>query len=203
VTTTAVTRPRAVVREVPAGRRAGWWGMILFLLTDLAVFASMFASYFYLRFAGGGPWPPNGVEEPKLLKASIMTVLLLTSSGPMVFADLGIKKGSRRRLLVGTAVTILLGAAFLVVQSTEYREELRHDKPTSEAYGSIFYTITGWHGLHVFSGLLMLLFLLAAGAAGRITRQHHVRVRLIALFWHTVDAVWIVIMLCLYLSPRL
>jgi len=199
----AVTRPGAAAREVPAGRRPGWWGTVLFLLTDVAVFAAMLASYFYLRFAANSEWPPAGIEVPKLLKPAILTVLLVPSSIPLIWADLGIKKGQRGRLIAGVSLTFLMGAAFLGVQYTEYAEKLKEYGPSSNAYGSLFYLITGWHGFHVLVGLLGLAFVLAAAISGRITKHHHARVRMIALFWHTVDAVWIAIVATVYLSPHL
>lgn len=199
----AAERPAALIREVPTGRRPGWWGTMLFLLTDVAVFAALLASYFYLRFAANTQWPPAGIEQPKLMKPAILTVLLLSSSAPMVWADLGIKKGDRRRLILGVALTFALGAAFLYVQYTEYADKLKHYTPSTNAYGSLFFTITGWHGLHVLVGLLGLLFLLVAAVSGRITKHHHARVRMIALFWHTVDAVWIAIVLTVYISAHL
>lgn len=203
--TSAATRPDAVAREVPAGRRPGWWGMVLTLVTDVAAFAALLAAYFYIRFVtAGDDWPPDEISDPKLLKAWIMTALLVTSSAPLIFADLGIKKGHRGRLLVGVALTILLGAAFLYVQSLEYHEKLTKEfQPQTNAYGSLFFLITGFHGLHVVLGLLTMLVILVAGLSGRITRKHHALVRIAGLYWHTVGAVWIFIFGSLYLAAQL
>ncbi|SFE83187.1 cytochrome c oxidase subunit 3 [Blastococcus tunisiensis] len=204
-TVSAATRPDAVAREVPAGRRPGWWGMVLTLATDVAAFAALLAAYFYIRFVTAGDnWPPGEIPEPKLLKAWIMTGLLLTSSLPLVVADLGIKKGRRGRLLAGVGLTFLLGAAFLAVQGLEYHEKLTKEfTPQTNAYGSLFFAITGFHGLHVILGLLALLLILVAGLSGRITRHHHAVVRITGLYWHTVGAVWIVIFASLYLAAQL
>jgi heme/copper-type cytochrome/quinol oxidase subunit 3 len=196
-------RPSALARETPAGRSPAWWGMVLFLLTDLTVFAALIASYFYLRFAANPTWPPPGIEVPKLLKPAVLTGLLVSSSVPLIWADLGIKKGDRKRLIVGLLMTIALGCTFLFVQYTEYDEKLAKYKASTNAYGSLFYTLTGWHGFHVLVGVLVLVFVLAAAASGRITKHHHARVRVIALFWHTVDAVWIAIVLTVYVSNHL
>lgn len=201
--TGAAMRPSALRREVPAGRRAGWWGMVLFLVTDLALFAALLAAYFYLRFVTSEQWPPGDISEPKLLKAWIMTGLLVGSSVPLVFADLGIKKGSRARLLAGGILTVLLGLAFLYVQYREFTEKLGEFSPSTNAYGSAFFTITGFHGLHVIAGVLALSFVLLAAATGRITRSHHALVRIVALYWHTVGAVWVVIFASLYLAAQL
>ncbi|RBY82376.1 heme-copper oxidase subunit III [Geodermatophilus sp. TF02-6] len=203
--TSAATRPRAVAREVPAGRRPGWWGMVLTLVTDVAAFAALLAAYFYVRFVTtGADWPPGDIADPKLLKAWIMTALLVTSSAPLVFADLGIKKGRRGRLLVGVGLTLLLGAAFLYVQYSEYTEKLTTEfTPQTNAYGSLFFVITGFHGLHVVLGVLTMLVVFVAGATGRITRKHHAVVRIAGLYWHTVGAVWVFIFASLYLAAQL
>jgi cytochrome c oxidase subunit 3/cytochrome c oxidase subunit I+III len=203
IATGAATRPAALAREVPAGRRPAWWGMVLFLVTDLAVFAGALASWFYLRFTAAAAWPPAGISEPKLVRPAVMTVVLLASSAPMVWADLGIKKGDRRRLITGILGTVLLGGGFLALQATEYSEKLKEFGPSQGAYGSMFYAITSFHALHVLLGIVALLFVATAAASGRITTSHHIRVRVVSLYWHTVDAVWVAILLSLYLSPHL
>jgi len=198
------TRPAAAAREVPAGRRPGWWGMVLTLATDLAAFAALLAGYFYIRFVTAQAWPPDGIAEPKLLKPWIMTALLLGSSAPLIWADLGIKKGSRGRLLAGGALTLLLGLAFLVLQYLEYREKLAKEfQPDTNAYGSLFFVITGFHGAHVILGCLAMALVLVAAAFGKISRSHHALVRITGLYWHTVGGVWVVIFSSLYLAAHL
>jgi heme/copper-type cytochrome/quinol oxidase subunit 3 len=200
----AATRPQALAREVPAGRRPGWWGMVLTLATDVAAFAALLAAYFYVRFVtAGNVWPPDGITEPKLLKPVIMTVLLIGSSAPLVIADLGIKRGARGRLLVGVPLAALMGAAFLFLQYQEYGEKLREFTPQTNAYGSLFFVITGFHGLHVAVGVIALALILVAALSGRITRKHHAIVRITGLYWHTVGGVWILIFASLYLAARL
>lgn len=192
----------ALSREVPAGRRPGWWGMVLALVTDVAAFASLLGAYFYVRFVTSAEWPPDGIEDPKLLKASILTALLVVSSLPLVVADLGLKKGSRARLLVGGSLTALLGAAFVAVEYLEYVDELKHFQATTNAYGSLFYTITAFHVLHIMLGVLLLLLLLVAAAIKRLGREHHIIIRIFALFWHTSVVVWVAIFASLYLAVR-
>lgn len=199
----AATRPGAAAVEQPAGRTTAWWGMVLLIATEAAFFAVLLASYFYLRFAGGGPWPPAGIEDPKLLKPLIMTGLLLTSSVPMIWADREIRRGHVGRTATGIVLAIVLGLAFLGLQGVEYAEKLRSFTMTTNAYGSLFYSITGFHGLHVLVGLLMMAFLLVGLVRGRYGAKRHLRVRLTAFYWHFVDAVWIFILSSLYLSPHL
>lgn len=197
------TRPAAVAVEQPSGRTTAWWGMVLFITTEAAFFAVLLASYFYLRFASPGPWPPGGIEDPKLLKPLIMTGLLLASSAPMVWADRQIRKGRVGRTAAGVTLAFVLGSAFLVLQGFEYAEKLRTFTLTTNVYGSLFYSITGFHGFHILVGLLMMGFLLVGAARGRYGAHRHERVQLVAFYWHFVDAVWIFILSSLYLSPHL
>ena len=75
----AATDAAALTVESPVGRPTGQWGMFLFVATEATFFATLLASYFYIRFTHGGAWPPDGIEDPKLLKPAIMTVLLIAS----------------------------------------------------------------------------------------------------------------------------
>lgn len=197
------TRPRAAAVEQPSGRSTAWWGMVMFITTEAAFFAVLLAAYFYVRFAGGGPWPPEGIEKPKLLKPLIMTALLLSSSGPMVWADRQISRGRPGRTAAGMMTSLVLGVAFLALQGSEYAEKLGKFTWTETTYGSLFYSITGFHGFHVFVGLLMMTFVLVGLARGRYGGRRNERVKLVAFYWHFVDGVWIFILSALYLTPYL
>jgi heme/copper-type cytochrome/quinol oxidase subunit 3 len=200
----ATTGAEALSTELPVGRSIGWWGMVLVVVTDAALFACLLGSYFYLRFQFGPQWPPPGIEHPKLLTPLVMTALLLPSSLPMVWAEHGIRRGQRWRLRSGLIATLVLGASFLILQATEYAEKLKQFTITTDVYGSLFYAITGFHGLHVLVGLAMVSWLLAASArAGSFGVHRHERVRNTAIYWHFVDGVWAAILFTVYLSPRL
>jgi len=177
--------------------------MFLFVATEATLFACLLASYFYVRFTTSGDWPPGGIEDPKLLKPLIMTALLLTSSVPMIWGDHAIRHGHPRRLVVAVALTLLLGVAFLSVQATEYAEKVREFTPRDNAYGSLFYTITTFHGFHVLTGLAMLAWVEVAAIRGKFSAGRHERVRMVSIYWHFVDVVWIAIVLSLYVSPHL
>ncbi|MEV4198253.1 cytochrome c oxidase subunit 3 [Micromonospora globbae] len=200
----AATSTEALTTELPAGRSTGWWGMVMFVATEATLFACLLGSYFYLRFQHGGEWPPGGIEQPRLLRPLVMTAVLLPSSLPIVWAERGIRRGERRRLRVGLAATFLLGLTFLGLQATEYAELLHEFTVTTNAYGSLFYVITGFHGLHVFIGLTMVSWLLSASLrGGSFGARRHDRVRNVAIYWHFVDVVWAAILFTIYLSPRL
>jgi heme/copper-type cytochrome/quinol oxidase subunit 3 len=195
--------PAALSREHPRGRPVGEWGMLLFISTEATLFACLLASNYYIWFSRGGAWPPDGIEEPKLLKPLIMTALLLVSSGPMIWGDLAIRRGKPGQLKAAIPITMVLGITFLALQGTEYAEKVQTFTWTTNAYGSLFYVITGFHGFHVFTGLIMLSFTEIAALAGKFTGTRHERVRMVALYWHVVDVIWIAILFTLYISPHL
>jgi heme/copper-type cytochrome/quinol oxidase subunit 3 len=189
--------------EQPVGRSTGWWGMVLFITTEATLFAALFGSYFYLRFQTSGPWPPGGIENPKLVTPLIMTAVLVPSSLPLLWAVRGIERGRQWQLRTGLVATLVMGLTFLSLQGAEYAEKLEEFTFTTNVYGSLFYAITGFHGFHVTVGLLMGGWLLAASLRGSFSPRHHERVRIVALYWHFVDIVWVAILFTIYLSPRL
>jgi heme/copper-type cytochrome/quinol oxidase subunit 3 len=199
----ADARTRALAREMPSGRRPGWWGMVLFLFTDASAFASMIAAYFYLEFVTSPQWPPPGDPLPKLAKASIITGIIVASCVPLVLADRGLARGSRAPAALGTLATGLCGLAFVAIELWEYSDELRTTTPQKDAYGSIFYALTGFHVLHIMLGTLFLLVLALTAATGRLTSRHHVVVRVFGLYWYVSVVLWVLIYGALYWSVRL
>ncbi len=187
---------------VSGGRATGFWGMVMLIFTEATLFGLLLYSYFYLRFHSGPVWPPDGIEKPDLFLVSIMTPILLLSSGPMHWAHTGIRQGKVWRLRVGLLLTFVMGATFLGFQGVEYREILtREFTPRTNIYGSLFFTITGFHGIHVAVGLVMNLWLQWYARRGRFSAERHLAVENVALYWHFVDAVWVFILFSLYLSP--
>lgn len=200
----AATGAEALSTELPVGRPTGWWGMVMFVATEATLFACLLGSYFYLRFQYGPQWPPPGIDKPKLLIPLVMTAVLVPSSLPVVWAEHGIRRGQRWRLRAGLAATLVMGLSFMALLVIEYHEDLAHFTMTTNVYGSLFYVITGFHGLHVLVGLTMIGWLLAASLRGGSFGAHrHERVRNVAIYWHFVDTVWVAILFTIYLSPRL
>ncbi|HEY4306739.1 MAG TPA: cytochrome c oxidase subunit 3 [Gemmatimonadaceae bacterium] len=199
--TSAVTSAAMRVDEGATGHASmAWWGMLLFLLNEATLFASLIASYFFLATANAS-WPPAGVEKPALALPLIMTAALLSSSVALVYGERGLERGNRRHYRIGVLTTIVLGLVFLGLQLKEYIEKLQTLTPSQNSYGSVFYTITGLHGAHVLFGLLFLGWALAREMNGTATAASY-GLKNASLYWHFVDGVWLVILTSLYLSPR-
>lgn len=184
----------------PAGRGApGWWGMVLLIVTEASLFVYLLFSYFYLASMARGAWPPSG--PPELRLALPNTGILLLSSGAMIWAESGIRRGDRGRLTLGVVVALVLGLVFLSIQLVEYRHQTF--SPATDAYASLFYTITGFHGAHVAVGLVMIAVVAIRASLGHFSETRHLAVTNVAMYWHFVDAVWLAVFTSLYLSPRL
>lgn len=181
------------------GRRAsGWWGMIGLIATEAALFGYLLFSYFYLYTRSHGGWLP---ELPKLRIALPNTIILIVSSLILAWGERGIRQGKRGRLLGALALSFVLGVVFIGLQMLEW-----HSKPfglTDSAYGSLFFTITGFHVAHVVGGLLMLATLFVWTARGDFSAARHSAVSTGALYWHFVDVVWLCVFTTFYISPYL
>lgn len=204
IPTAETGKPGEVLPVVASGPRAlGWWGMVLLIATEATLFAVLIASYWYLRFRSGPVWPPNGIEKPSLTLPLIMTAILWSSSIPTHIADHGIRKGSQPRLRLGLLLSFLLGLTFLIMQlAIEYPHSLKLHPPSSGAYGTLFFSLTGLHGLHVAVGLLVSIWVQARAWQGAFDEHRHLSVQNFAMYWHFVDTVWLFVLATVYLSPH-
>jgi heme/copper-type cytochrome/quinol oxidase subunit 3 len=185
-------------------RSYSWWGMVWLIATEATLFGMLIASWFYVRSTTSPVWPPEGIEDPKLAVPLIMTAILWSSSFPVHMADRGIRKGSQRRLRVGLTMTFILGAVFLTMQLVlEWPETLREFTPQTNTFGSMFFTITGFHALHVFIGLVLILWTLVRAWHGAFDEHRHVTVQNVVMYWHFVDVVWAFVLASLYVAPHL
>ena len=180
-------------------RSPGRLGMILVIATEASFFAYLLFAYFYLASMAPGAWPTTGA--PSLHLALPNTFILIASSATIWWGEIGIRKGNQTQLKLGLLMTLVLGIVFLGLQAVEYSRQTF--TPDSSAYGSLFFTITGFHGAHVFVGLLMNVVIQVRAWCGHFSEKHHLAMSNVALYWHFVDVVWIVVFASLYLSPRL
>ena len=198
-------RPSAELPHETHGPRSfAWWGMAWLIATEATLFAALIASYFYLRFSHGPEWPPGGIEAPALELPLIMSAILLSSSIPVHMAESAIKKGNHLGMRVGLLVGFLLGLVFLIITLVvEWPEKLHEFSPTTNVYGSLYFTITGFHLAHVVVGLLMSVWTQARAWAGAFGSDRHVTVQNFTMYWHFVDVVWVFVFVTIYLSPNL
>jgi heme/copper-type cytochrome/quinol oxidase subunit 3 len=195
--------PGEVLAEHAVGPRSfGWWGMIWLIATEATLFAILLASYFYLRFRHP-EWPLEHIEPPKLEVPLIMTAILWSSSIPVHIAEKGIEKGNQGKLKWGLALGFLLGFIFLAITvGLEWPETLHEFTPRTNAYGSMFFTVTGFHLSHVIVGLSVSAFTQVRAWQGAFDEKKHVSVQNFAMYWHFVDIVWLFVFLSLYISPH-
>jgi heme/copper-type cytochrome/quinol oxidase subunit 3 len=192
---------RAAASELPLNlddRRAPlWWGMVGLITVEAVLFASLIVSYFYLRFYAPD-WPMGDISKPSLLLPSIGAAILIISSGPMYWADSSIQRGNVRNLKIGLALSFILGVAFLTLKFVEY-SGYDYDW-TTNAYGSITWTIVGFHSVHVIAVLLKVAVVFTAAVRGYFSAERSLGVRINGLYWHFVVVVWIPLFFTLYLS---
>jgi cytochrome c oxidase subunit 3 len=170
-------------------------GTVVWLASELMFFGGLFATYFTLR-GSNHPWPPPDTHLA-VVRTGFATLALIASSGTMHLAVRSAEEEDRRSTMQWLAATIGLGLLFLANQLTEWLQ-LDFSVSTS-AYGSMFYVMTGFHGLHVIGGLCFMLavIVLISGRTSRVPPGTTLQV--CSYYWHFVDVVWIGMYSTLYL----
>lgn len=175
----------------------GKMGMWVFLVSEIMFFTGLIGSYIVLRLGSQG-WPePSSMLNTRLL--GFNTFVLLSSSLTMVLAHHAIVEGRRGDCVRNLLLTALLGGAFLAIKGFDY-VHMWHEGFTlsTSLFGSCYYLLTGFHALHVLSGIILLL-VLAKSVSGPLWQELAVRVESSGLYWHFIDMVWVVLftILCL------
>jgi cytochrome c oxidase subunit III len=172
---------------------AGWWGMALLIATEFTLFASLIASYFYLRFQAS-TWPPAGIEAPSVTLPAVFTGILVASCAP-VYGAVRMARAGRRPAAWGLlAVALAVQGAYLGLQLWLFVDDLNAFSPADTAYGSIYFALLGIHHVHVAVGLLLDLWLLGVLAFG-LTNYRLIALRLIAMYWYFVASVAVLVLL--------
>ncbi|THD61415.1 cytochrome c oxidase subunit 3 [Phenylobacterium sp.] len=177
----------------------GWLGVLCLIATEACLFAYLLFSYFYIAIQRGPGWSPE--PNPSLAMAGPNTLILLASSVAAWWGEGGAKGGQRTRQLLGLSLAILLGAIFLIVQVFEWKAKTF--RPTDGSYGSLYFTITGFHMAHVVVGLAMLIAVTGWSWLGLFQPRRHEPVSNVVVYWHFVDAVWLAVFATFYLAPHL
>ena len=205
------------------------WGMGWFIFSEVMFFACFFGVLFYARqfslpWLGGagnnfmtgellwpgfqGVWPSNGPGDLggrfQIMGAwglpAINTLILLSSGVTVTWAHWGLKEGDRKKLVLGLAATVALGALFVVLQAIEYSHAYHELNLTlgTGIYGSTFFMLTGFHGLHVTLGAIILFVVLLRSIKGHFTPDNHFAFEAAAWYWHFVDVVWLGLFIFVY-----
>jgi heme/copper-type cytochrome/quinol oxidase subunit 3 len=175
-------------------------GMLIFILSESVFFAALILAYaFYRTFPGQpGPSPDNSLDP---LFTGFFSLALFSSSFSMWQADRNLKLGKIKGMAAWIVVTMVLGFVFLVGQGIEWAQ-LILDKTTvrNNLFTSTFFTLTGFHGVHVLIGLVILGVVLAFTLSGEFKRPEEPGVDAASIYWHFVDGVWVVIYSVIYLT---
>lgn len=172
----------------------GFW---IYLMTDLVIFAALFACFIVLRGnTFGGPTAQDLFHLPSVL---LETLILLTSSFTCALGMLSVHREAKNWALFLFAITFLLGASFLYIELTEFHEFIEKGaSPQRSAFLSSFFTLVGTHGFHIFWGLLWMLVMMVHMIIRPLTAHAISQVFRMSLFWHFLDFVWIFIFSVVY-----
>jgi cytochrome c oxidase subunit III len=170
-------------------------GMLLFIISEIMIFGAFFTAYFFIRIVNRDPWPAHGTDLPEAV-AGINTAILVSSSVTLHWALVSARKGNRFGMKAGMLTTFLLGLSFLTIQINEYIHI--GFAPHDSAQGTVFYSLTGLHGAHVFIGLCLLAFITIRTFRGHYSPESHRGMEVPGIYWHFVDVMWIVVYTTVY-----
>jgi len=176
-------------------RKLGMW---LFIASEVMFFGGLIAAYLHYKYSLGFP----EIELLNVVQVGVNTLILLSSSLTVVSALAALQAGRPGRMALFLVLTIVLGVAFLSGQAYEFASLYREGVTlTSGVFGSSFFTLTGFHGLHVAIGVVWAIVVLLGGLRGAYTAERSMGVEIFGLYWHFVDIVWIMLFTLIYLIP--
>ena len=175
-------------------------GMICLIIGETAIFSIFVLAYlFYIGKSQWGPQPREVLEVP-----IVNTICLLSSSFTIWLSEQAIEHGKLQKFIAWLGVTIALGSIFLVGTGHEWYKLIYHDGLTIQTnlFGTTFYSLVGLHASHVVIGLIMLITVWLFAKTGHITSRNSERIQTLALYWHFVDAVWVIVFAVVYIIGR-
>src|SRR5499433_1345595 len=196
----AITTPFAGTPATSKLPYRGKVAMACLIFAESAIFTIVVVAYlFYVGKSLTGPTPREVLETP-----IFYTICLLSSSLTIHFAVKFLERGKRGAFLLSWLLTIVLGALFLYGTSQEWHRLIYEHGLTisTNLFGTTYYSLVGLHAFHVTAGLIMLSIVLLLGLAGRVQPEQSARVGVLSLYWHFVDAVWVVVFTVVYVLGR-
>ncbi len=178
-------------------------GMAFFLLSDVAFFGTLIVTYiYYLGQDTGGPLSPGNVL--KLPITVVDTIFLLSSSATIHLALKALHAGAQAAFRLWWAATLVLGALFIAGTAVEWHDLIVNEGLwiSSNLFGTCYYTLVGFHALHVTVGLVLLATVLGLALRGHVTAGRDESAEVISWYWHFVDGVWVVVFTLVYLVGR-
>lgn len=175
-------------------------GMACLIIAESAIFTIFVVAYLYYTGKSlSGPTPREVLETP-----IFFTICLLSSSITIHFAEKALERSNRGAFLISWFLTILLGGLFLFGTGREWYRLIYEKGLTisTNLFGTTYYSLVGLHAFHVTVGLIMLSIVLLFAFVGRVGPEHSVRVQALSMYWHFVDAVWIVVFTVVYIVGR-
>lgn len=186
----------------PAPLSPAQWGMLSFLLSEVAFFATLIVVYLsFLHRDRVGPTPAEALSLPLVIGT---TICLLSSSLVIRLADRALERNRQKLFCVWWSATIALGAIFLLGTAYEWHELIERHGLTigRNLFGTTYYTLVGFHGLHVTVGVIVMLVVLGLALRRQVTHANRAGVQLVSWYWHFVDAVWVAVFTIVYLVGR-
>ena len=176
-------------------------GIILFILREVCFFISFFWRFFHISLAPrvelGCNWPPAGIKPIDPIGVPLLnTIILLASGFTVTWSHYCLLNKKRVKSIIILLITTILGRYFTYLQAIEYY--LSRFTITDRVYGSLFFLITGFHGIHVIIGTLFLLINMLRILKNHFSSTHHFRFEAASWYWHFVDVVWICLYICVY-----
>jgi cytochrome c oxidase subunit 3 len=178
----------------------GTVAMVALIVAETAIFGIFVVAYiYYIGKSISGPMPRQVLELP-----IFNTVCLLSSSFTIWLAERNLKRGAMGAFSLWWALTVVLGAIFLIGTGREWDKLIYHDGLTisTNLFGTTFYSLVGLHASHVIVGLTMLSIVLIFGLAGKLKSEHSRQLEVLSLYWHFVDGVWVVVFTVVYIIGR-
>lgn len=184
-------------KAVSAGLRLGF---LLFIVSEVMFFFSFFWAYFHSSLSPnieiGSQWPPYGLNVISLKLPIVNTIILLSSGATITLAHLNLIRGNKQETIDAMLVTLLLAVVFTIIQVYEYSHA-----PFSFSdgvYGSVFYILTGFHGLHVIIGTIFIFVQFIRIIKNHFTKTEHLGFEAASWYWHSVDVVWLLLFVIVY-----